>query len=94
MKIPIQITDNTTSIFAAIPYLCYGKHNKVDLIELCGGEGRISKVVIRRGLESGGNLDLVTGCDLGDPSTQRAVIHYLETCDALVAILEPHCRIT
>ena len=94
LQVPISIADNTTDILTAVPYLCYGRHNAVDLIELCGGQGRISQVAIRRGLLSGGNLDLVTGCNLDDPRTQKAIMHYLETCDVLVAILQPNCRTT
>ena len=41
---------------------------------------------------SGGNLDLVTECDLGDPKIQKAVIHYLYTCFVLVTVLQPSCR--
>ena len=93
-SIPTTITDNHTSIESAISYLCYGKYNRVDLIELCGGQGRISTVAFRRGLESGENLDLVTGCDLGEPATQRAINHYLDTCDVLVEVLQPNCRTT
>ena len=66
----MAIHDAHTNVFSAVAYLCYGKHNSVDLLELCGGEERISQVAFRRGLVSGGSLDLVTGCDLGDPAVQ------------------------
>ena len=94
IAIPMAIHDAHTNIYSAIAHLCYGKHNTVDLLELCGGEARISQVSFKRGLASGGDLDLVTGCDLGDPAVQRAVDHYLETCYVLVTVLQPNCRTT
>ena len=90
--IPIWITDSSGNVYSIIAYLCYGKYNHVDLLELCGGEARISQIAFRRNLTSGGNLDLNSGCDLGDPATQRAIDHYLETCHVLVTILQPNCR--
>ena len=89
---PATIRDGTGNIFSAIVSLCYGKHNAVGLIELCGGPGRISEVSFQRGLESGGNLDFSTQCDLGDPETQKAINHYLEICYVMVTVLQPNCR--
>ena len=91
-SIPMTIKDPMGNVESIIAYLCYGKYNEVDLLELCGGDGRISQIAFRRGLTSGGNLDLTTGCDLGNPATQRALNHYLDTCYVLVAILQPNCR--
>ena len=88
------VRTNDHNIFSITSELCYGRNNRVDLIELCGGQGRISTVAFRRGLASGGNLDLVTGCDLGDPKVQEAVNHYLDTCYVLCAVLQPNCRST
>ena len=90
--IPMQITSSTGNVESIIVYLCYGKYNQVDLLELCGGAGRISQVAFRRNLNSGGNIDLTTGCDLGDPAMQKAINHYLDTCNVLVTILQPNCR--
>ena len=84
--------DNTTNVFTAIAHLCYGRDRYVDILELCGGKGKISNVAFRRGLSSGGNLDLVTGCDLGLPEVQKAVKHYVMTCYVLVVVLQPSCR--
>ena len=92
LAIPSTLSDDVTNVYSAVTYLCYGKNNRVDLVELCGGEGRISQVAFSRGLISGGNFDLVTGCDLGDPETQKALIHYFNTCYVSVAILQPNCR--
>ena len=74
ISIPRTTQDNTTNIFSAVSSLCYGRHKHVDLIELCGGAGRISQVAFRRGLISGGNLDLFTVFDLRDPSAQRPIL--------------------
>ena len=50
----------------------------VDLCELCGGEGRVSTIAIRRRLKTGTNFDLVTHWDLNDPAQQRLVKKYFE----------------
>jgi hypothetical protein len=93
--IPHSINDHTTNVYSAVASLCYGTNGYVDLIELCGGpEGRISQVAFNRGLTSGGNLDIVTGCDLGDPNVQKALFHYLDKCYVLVTVLQPNCRST
>ena len=57
-------------IFSIIPTLCYCREAYVDFLEFCGGQGRISKVAFKRGLSFGGNLDVVTGCDLGESNVQ------------------------
>ena len=41
--VPKVIPDGTADIFSVIASLCYGKHNSVDLLELCGGTAGISK---------------------------------------------------
>eukprot|EP00974_Lingulodinium_polyedra_P030745 2959555-Lingulodinium_polyedra.AAC.1 len=74
------MAETSTNVFSAVASLCYGYNKSVDLLELCGGAGRISQVAFCRGLVSGGNLDLRTNCDLGYPATQRAINHYLDTC--------------
>ncbi len=90
--VPYSIQDGSTNIYSAVAQLCYGKYNTVDLLELCGGAGRISQVAFTRGLSSGGNIDLTTGCDLSLPETQRAINHYLKECNVLVVVLQPNCR--
>ena len=94
LQIPSTVPDNNTSVYSAVSSLCYGKHNAVDLLELCGGAGRISQVAFTRGLESGGNLDITTGVDLGNPMAQKAILHYLDTCNVMVTVLQPNCRST
>eukprot|EP00973_Karenia_brevis_P070717 9830246-Karenia_brevis.AAC.1 len=70
--------------------LNYGRNKAVDILELCGGEGRGSQTCFRRGVMSGGNLDLVTGCDLGNKMMQKASNLYLNTRYVMVTILQPN----
>ena len=92
VQIPETIPDGTGEIFSAISSLCYGQHNSVDLLELCGGTAGISKAAFRRGLSSGGNIGLTTGCNLDHLEVQHPVLHYLDTCYVLVVILQANCR--
>ena len=94
ITVPSCITDNHTNVYSAISTLCYGTNGSVDILELCGGTGGITHAAFRRGMSSGGNLDLTTQVDLGNPTTQKAVLHYLNTCNVLVTILQPMCRTT
>ena len=66
-------------MFSAIACLCYGYNNAVDLLEICGGTGGISKAAFQHELSSGGNIDLATGCNLDHPEVQKAIMHYLDT---------------
>ena len=92
MDVSHHISDGNGDVFSIIAELCYGHNNTVDLFELCGGTAGISKAAFKRSLSSGGNLDLTTGCDLGNPSVQQAVLHYLDTCYVLVTVVQPNCR--
>ena len=62
-----------------------------DIVELCGGVSRITKVCVRRHLKSGGNYDLVTGCDLNTREGQRQFLDYLEVHRPLVVVMGPTC---
>ena len=48
--------------------------NGLDIVEFCGGEGRATKIAIRRRLRTGRNFDLVTNADLGKPSDQKFAV--------------------
>ena len=61
----------------------------VDLVELCAGEARTSKIAIRRHLSVGENFDLVTDWDLNDPEDQKDVLLYFKLSRPLVAIMGP-----
>eukprot|EP00959_Pyramimonas_sp_CCMP1952_P158294 3310514-Pyramimonas_sp.AAC.1 len=65
-------------VFSIIPTLCYGRHNMVDALELCGSAGGISQSAFSRGLSSGGNLDKRSYVDLGNKEVKDAVMHYLD----------------
>eukprot|EP00969_Alexandrium_andersonii_P180393 7973220-Alexandrium_andersonii.AAC.1 len=45
--------------------------SKVDLAEVCGGEGRTSSVAVRRHMPTGPNFDLVLGVDLTKRDNQH-----------------------
>lgn len=65
--------------------------SKVDLVEICGGAARTSTVCIRKQLQVGRNFDLITQCDLNDPSQQQMVIQYFCDHKPLVAVMAPRC---
>ena len=95
IAVPIQINDSETKFHSITTYLCFGTCDAVDILEICGGEeARISQVGFKRGLSSGGNIDLTTECDLNNPATRDAVLRYLTKCYVMVAILQPNCRTT
>eukprot|EP00974_Lingulodinium_polyedra_P023368 2255997-Lingulodinium_polyedra.AAC.1 len=50
IQIPPPMPATSTNVFSAVASLCYGYDNHVDLLELCGGAGRISQVAFSRGL--------------------------------------------
>eukprot|EP00959_Pyramimonas_sp_CCMP1952_P004420 92576-Pyramimonas_sp.AAC.1 len=89
-----QPAESNANVFSVFPTLCYGGHNKVDMLELRGGIGGISQFAFSRGLSSGGNLDKSTCVDLGNRDVQDAVMHYLDVCFVKVVILQPRCRTT
>lgn len=64
----------------------------LDLVELCGGEGRTSTIAIRRHFSVGENFDLVTSWNLNDPSDQEHVLRYFKKYRPLVAIMGPTCK--
>ena len=64
----------------------------VDIVELCGGEGRCTVIARRRRLQTGENFDIITGVDLTDPDTQDQVIRYLVEWKVLVVVMAPVCR--
>ena len=50
--------------------------SKVDIVEVCGGTARTSRIAIRKHLKVGCNFDLVTDCDLNDTQQQSLVRQY------------------
>ena len=69
----------------------FGMGKGVDVVELCGGAGRVSKICVRRRLNTGENFDIVVGCDLNDPQTQKDVRHYYISFEPLFSIQAPTC---
>ena len=64
----------------------------LDLVELCGGEGRVSTIAVRRLLHVGENFDLVTHWDLNNPYDQELIVKYFKKYRPLVAIMGPTCK--
>ena len=71
--------------------ILFNTEHGTDILEVCGGEARVTQLVVRRGLRSGGNFDLRTGVDLNRTPDQRKVMHYVEHCKPLVILLHPRC---
>ena len=46
----------------------------IDVAEICGGEARVSQLAVRRRLDAGQNLDLVTHIDLCIRKNEEASI--------------------
>ena len=54
---------------------------------LWGPEARTSQLVFRRRLRSGHNFDILCNADLGDPDTQRKVVHYIRDNEVLIVVM-------
>lgn len=65
--------------------------SRVDIVEICGGSARTSKVCIRKHLKVGHNFDLVTNVDLNNPIDQQLVMQYFIDYKPLVAVMSPRC---
>lgn len=63
----------------------------VEIVELCGGQVLTSQMIVRRQLTAGHNFELVTGCDLTNPDTQKKVMAYLSVAKPLVVVMAPRC---
>ena len=58
VDIPAKVTETTrtTSFYSADASLCYGHDRYVDVIELCGGSGGVSKAAFSIGIGLRGKL--------------------------------------
>ena len=63
----------------------------IDICELCGGEGRATKLAVRRHLSGGRNFDLVTGFNLNSRADQAAAANYIGKHNVLVVVMAPTC---
>ena len=61
----------------------------IDVMEVCGGEGRPSYVAVRRQLLVGENIDLIAGWGTNDPAQQHAVVEYVQRHRPLLMIMGP-----
>jgi len=64
----------------------------LDLVEICGGEGRTSILAVRRQLTVGEHFDLVTNWDLNSTQDQEQVLRYLHKYRPLVIVMGPMCK--
>ena len=70
------------------------REGAVDFFELFGGKGGVTLVSIRRyskHLRSGRNFDITTQVNLSDKHEVDLLMHYIQTCKPLVAIMGPPC---
>ena len=62
-----------------------------DLLEVFGGEAGVTRIAVRKRLVSGGNFDLVTGCNLLDKNQREALFRLIKSLSPLVVIMGPPC---
>ena len=62
----------------------------MDVIEICGGTGFVSRICVRRKCRVGPNFDIVCGSDLRDKNEQWTLWYYLER-GVMVAVMSPPC---
>ena len=66
-----------------------GEH---DIFELCGGDGRTTKVLVRRrAIKTGRNFDLLSGIDLTNHEEVGILFDYIDTYKPICGILSPPC---
>ena len=65
---------------------------KLDIVELCGGEGLTTYLSHRRKLKTGANFELVTGVDLTQRDAQEMVLKYLHFTKPRVVVMAPICN--
>eukprot|EP00975_Prorocentrum_lima_P023679 4982241-Prorocentrum_lima.AAC.1 len=63
-----------------------------DVFEMCGGNARVSILLIkRRHYQVGPNFDAVVGIDLLQPEQISALWQYVEHCKPIFGVLAPPC---
>jgi hypothetical protein len=63
----------------------------VEIVEICGGKGVTSYLVIKRKLRSGQNFELIAGGDLSKTENHRKVCEYVQLVKPLVIVMAPVC---
>ena len=53
------------------------KRGIIDVMEICGGAGGVSKIAIRRRLRTGKNFDIITGGELTNTSHVKQLLEYI-----------------
>eukprot|EP00959_Pyramimonas_sp_CCMP1952_P045291 945962-Pyramimonas_sp.AAC.1 len=71
-------------------------HRFTDIVEIMGGEGRATKMLLRRmrheGLRAGKNFDVQCGVDLFNAQERAGMWKYLELCQLVVVVMSPPCQ--
>jgi hypothetical protein len=65
--------------------------NAKDVVEICGGEGGVTKLSIRRRLSTGRNFDLKHGIDLSRREDQYYLLEYIDKHKPLFVVMAPPC---
>jgi hypothetical protein len=84
------------SVFVTLPelknYLTHkSRRGMLDVMEICGGSGGVSKISIRRRLLTGQNFDIVSGGDLTKPENVKHLMEYIKKHKPLVVVMGPPC---
>ena len=90
-----RMTDMETFIATwYYPVHSNGKRNYVDVIEFCGGLGRVSSILIRRyhNINTGLNFEIDVGFNMNDPRDVATFWRYMELMQPLIVILSPPCK--
>lgn len=79
------------SLYAELSYAGGSSERGADLVEIFGGEGRCTRIAIRRKLRAGPNWDLVCDINLLIKRDVDCLWHYLQTEKPAVVIGGPPC---
>ena len=94
-KLPCQLDANIPSrdmVFLAEFGRSYDPQLHVDMIELCGGEGRVAYIVARRhGRSIGPNFDIVAEFDLLRPADVDFFWYYMQSAKPFLAVMSSPC---
>ena len=72
-------------------FLVRHAHRKLDVMEICGGAGGVSKVSLRHHLKVGHNFDLNHGIDLTNPDDVRGLWNYVRFTRPRFIVMGPPC---
>ena len=82
-----HLAANVQEMFAVLQQVEPG----LDVMEVCGGQGLVTKIAVRRRARAGRNFDIVTGTDLNEPAEIRALWAHIREHKPFLIILTPPC---